>query len=295
MTFSPLVTETEPRYIIFGADAILKYPQILINLLKTRNILPEGAYNMLNRVEAISQKEAEEKATAILEKFKDMFKEQLDQSRVCTTAKHTIETGDARPIYCRTGRTPVFYESAIEEEINKNLSCGIIRPSNSPWSSRIVPVPKPDGSLRMCIDYRPLNKVTVKDKYPIPRIDEILDALAVAKIFSTLDATSGYYQLEVEEQDKEKTAFSWKGGLFEFNRMPFGLCNAPATFQRAMDRILREFSNIFVMPYLDDIIIYSKDAESHKEHVTKILETLKQAGLTLNKKSANFLKPRSKS
>ncbi|KAF9763004.1 Retrovirus-related Pol polyprotein from transposon [Nosema granulosis] len=140
----------------------------------------------------------------------------------------------------------------------------------------------------MCIDYRPLNNVTVKDRYPLPRIDEIMDAVAGARIFSTLDATSGYYQLEVDEADKNKTAFSWRGGHYEFNRMPFGLCNAPSTFQRAMDSILREEREKFTIPYLDDIIIYSQDMDTHKKHVRIVMEKLRNAGITLNKKKCKF-------
>lgn len=294
MTFSPLVTDSEPRYIIFGEDTIVNYPEILIKLLTQKNILPK-AYNVdINSIEIIQPEETDKKSADIMKEYENIFKDTIDQKSVCTTARHIIDTGNSKPIYCRTGIISIFYESAIDEEIKKNLGLGIIRQSNSSWSSRIVPVSKPDCSLGMCIDYRPLNKVTVKDKYPIPRIDEILNALAGAKIFSTLDATSGYYQIEVEEDDKEKTAFSWKRGHFEFNRMPFGLCNAPATSQRAMERILQEFTNVFVMPYLDDIIIYSKDVESHRDLIIKVLESLKQAGIALNKKKCNYSRQKSK-
>ncbi|KAF9760902.1 Retrovirus-related Pol polyprotein from transposon [Nosema granulosis] len=140
----------------------------------------------------------------------------------------------------------------------------------------------------MCIDYRPLNKITVKDRYPLPRTDEILDALSGAEYFSSLDATSGYYQIPVDEGDKEKTAFAWKGGLYEFNRMPFGLCNAPATFQRTMDKILGEERGAYVLPYLDDIVIYSRSLADHERHVLAVLEKLKDAGVRLNRKKCKF-------
>jgi hypothetical protein len=132
-------------------------------------------------------------------------------------------------------------------------------------------VPKPDGSWRMCVDYRALNSVTTRNSYMSPRIDEVYDSLAEAKYFSVLDATSGYYQIAMEERDKNKTAFSFKGRLYEFNRMPFSLCNAPATFQRAMDGIFRKENRKFVIPYLDDIIVYSKTLEDHEKHLKIVL------------------------
>jgi Reverse transcriptase (RNA-dependent DNA polymerase) len=142
----------------------------------------------------------------------------------------------------------------------------------------------------MCIDYRPLNEVTVKDAYPIPRIDEILDSLCGAPIFSTLDATSGYYQLAMNDSDIEKTAFSWKGGLYEFTRMLFGLCNVPETFQEAMDLIFAKEKWMFVIPYLDDIIIFSKNREEHEMHLKIILGKIKAHGLALNPGKCKFYK-----
>ncbi|KAF9761154.1 Retrovirus-related Pol polyprotein from transposon opus [Nosema granulosis] len=141
---------------------------------------------------------------------------------------------------------------------------------------------KSDGKWRMCVDYRRLNKITVKDRYSSPRIDEIYDELAGAKIFSVLDATSGHYQITMEEKDKEKTAFSFKGRLYEYNRMPFGLCNVPATFQRAMDTILRKENRKFVIPYLDDVIVYSKTKEDHSKHLRVVMGKLRAAGISLN-------------
>ncbi|KAF9758233.1 Retrovirus-related Pol polyprotein from transposon, partial [Nosema granulosis] len=227
---------------------------------------------------------------AILEEFRDIFKDEITESVMCNTKLHKIDTGNASPICQKNYRVPVHFETPITEEIVKNLRLGIIRPSNSPWCGRIVPVSKKDGSVRMCIDFRALNKVTIRDKYPLPRIDEILDRLSGAKIFSNLDATSGYYQIGIDEKDKEKTAFAWKGGLYEFNRMPFGLCNAPATFQRAMDEIIGNCFSDFVIPYLDDIIIFSRNETEHLQHLNIVLNKLKASGLALNKKKCNFLK-----
>lgn len=130
-----------------------------------------------------------------------------------------------------------------------------------------MPIKNPDGSIRVCINYRTLNQYTVPDACTLPKIDEIIDSLANAKIFSCLDALSGYYQIGMASRDREKTAFAWNNELFEFTRMPVGLSNAPATFQRAMDRIFQGMKGKFVLPYLDDIIIYSSSKEEHSKHL----------------------------
>lgn len=149
---------------------------------------------------------------------------------------------------------------------------------------------KKNGEYRLCVDYRRLNDVTIKDKYPMPRIDEILDSLSEAKIFTKLDALSGYHQIKMREEDVEKTAFACREGLFEFLRMPFGLVNGPATFQRIMNGILKEHLGKTVMVYMDDIVIYSKTKEQHMKDVDQILQLLKQAGLKLNEKKCEYNK-----
>ena len=143
------------------------------------------------------------------------------------------------------------------------LNKGIIRESTSPWASPIVIVPKKNKKKRICIDYRKLNKVTEKDVYPLPVIDDILEMFDGAKWFSTLDLASGYWLVAVKEEDKKKTAFVTKHGLYEFNVMPFGLCNAPATFQRLRDKVLSRFIGKFLVVYLDDVTIYSQTFDEH--------------------------------
>ena len=144
---------------------------------------------------------------------------------------HRIDVNGARPINRPPYRLSPWEEEIAAAEIKKMLESGVIRESQSPWAAPVVLVKKKDGSVRFCVDYRRLNAVTVRDVYPIPRIDDTLDALATARWFTVLDAKSGYWQVEVAEEDKQKTAFSTRSGLFEFNKMPFGLTNAPATFQ----------------------------------------------------------------
>ena len=170
------------------------------------------------------------------------------------------------------------------------LEKGVIRPSASAWASPIVLVPKRDGSLRFCVDYRKVNSITKKDVYPLPRIDDILDTLSEARYFSTLDLASGFWQIEMDPATREKSAFVTHCGLHEFVRMPFGLCNAPATFQRLMQVVLAglEWKCCFV--YLDDILVCSKTFEEHMEHLRLVFERLRRAGLTLKPKKCCFLR-----
>ncbi|MGL6131243.1 MAG: reverse transcriptase family protein, partial [Fusobacteriaceae bacterium] len=280
MKFSPLVVKKGSNYCIISIDVIVNYPEVVRKQLGMNiNIPIKSKRLMINNV----------LETKCIEEFGDMFKHQIDDMNACKGGKHKIETGDAKPIYQRNFRVPVHYEAEIDKEIKSNYKLGIIRQSKSSWCSRIVPVKKKDGTLRLCIDYRGLNQVTKKDTYPLPRIAEILDKLSSARIFTTLDATKGYYQIELEEADKEKTAFAWKGGLYEFNRLPFGLCNAPATFQRIMDNIFRGCYD-YVIPYLDDIIIFSRSKDEHRLHLRSVMEKLKEAHIYLNKSKCKFFK-----
>ena len=143
----------------------------------------------------------------------------------------------------------------------------IIRKSKNPWASPVVIVNKKDGTQHFCVDYQGLNKTTKIDRYPLSRIDKLLETFRTADWFTTLDLTSGYWQVEMNEAGKEKTAFIIHKGLYEFNVMPFGLCNAPRTFQRLMNFVLQDFLGKFVAVYLDDIILYSKTFEQHIDHL----------------------------
>ena len=147
----------------------------------------------------------------------------------------------------------------------------VISSSKSPWASPIVLVKKKNGSLRFCVDYRKVNAVTRKDAYPIPRVDDTLDALAGSKWFSTLDLISGYWQVKVADEDKEKTAFCTPDGFFEFNVMPFGMSNAPATFQRLMDVVLSGLQWSTCLVYIDDLVIRGKTFEEHLQYLKEVL------------------------
>eukprot|EP00731_Ephydatia_muelleri_P033855 Em0040g5a len=181
----------------------------------------------------------------------------------------------------------------MNEEVRKMLSRGVIRPSSSPWSSPVVMVRKKNGSWRFCIDYRKLNAVTHQDAYPLPRIDATLESLAGSTLFTTLDLASGYWQVEIKEDDKEKTAFSTEKGHFEFNVMPFGLTNAPATFQRLMECILAGLTGEQCLIYIDDIIVFSASFPERLERLTNVFLKLQDAGLKL-KTEKRFVKDYSK-
>ncbi|MEM7494265.1 MAG: reverse transcriptase family protein, partial [Pseudomonadota bacterium] len=176
--------------------------------------------------------------------------------------------------------------SAARKEFNHACcACAeIIEKSESAWSSPLVLVRKKDGSTRCCVDYRRLNEVTLRDSYPIPRIDDSLDALSGARWFSTLDLKSGYHQVKMSAKDKPKTAFSCGSGLWEFRVMPFGLCNAPATFERLMEAVLAGLHWKSLLVYLDDVIVFGSSFAEAQRRLTEVLERFRAAGLKLNPK-----------
>ena len=176
----------------------------------------------------------------------------------------------------------------LKRQIEELMEQGFIRPSVSPWGSPVLFVKKKDGSLRLCIDYRQLNKATIKNKYPLPRIDDLLDQLNGASVFSKIDLRSGYHQLRVKREDIPKTAFRTRYGHYEFLVMPFGLTNAPAVFMDYMNRIFRPYLDKFVVVFIDDILIYSKDEEEHKEHLRIVLQVLKEHKLYAKLSKCDF-------
>lgn len=195
--------------------------------------------------------------------------------------QHSIDTGDAAPIKQRPRRPPRAFIDEEEKIIETQLQMGIIRESTSAWSSPLVYVKKRDGTTRPCVDYRKLNDVTRKDAYPLPRIEDCLDCLGGAQIFSTLDLQSGYWQIDIKEEDRHKTAFSTRTGHYEYVTMPFGLCNAPGTFERAMELIMKGLQWRTLILYLDDIIVMSSTIGEHINRLDEVLGRLGQAGLKL--------------
>jgi hypothetical protein len=184
------------------------------------------------------------------------------------TTHHRIELKPgSKPIYSRPYRAGPRAREAEAAEVQRMLKAGVIEQAHSEWDSPVVLVPKPDGSMRFCADYRRLNALMVKDSYPLPRMDECIDSLGDATIFSTLDCNSGYWQIPVRPEDRDNSTFTSHEGIYRFLRVPFGLTNAPATFQRMVDMILVGLTWKSCLVYLDDIIVFSASLEEHVHHL----------------------------
>ena len=203
--------------------------------------------------------------------------------------QHKIFTGDAAPIKQPPRRVPLASREVTNREVDQMLEIGTVRPSTSPWSSPVVLVKKKDGSVRFCVDYRRLNEISRKDSYPLPRIDDSLDTLSGSEWFSTLDLASGYWQVKMHPDDAEKTAFSTPKGLFEFTVMPFGLVNAPATFERLMEVTLSGLHWQTCLIYIDDIIVFGPDFRTHISRLSEVLNRIRKAGLKLSPKKCKLL------
>ncbi|GJZ53683.1 putative reverse transcriptase domain-containing protein [Tanacetum coccineum] len=190
---------------------------------------------------------------------------------------------DLIPGTAPVARAPYRLAPSEMQELSNQLQelsdRGFIRPSTSPWGAPVLFVKKKDGSFRMCIDYRELNKLTVKNRYPLPRIDDLFDQLHGSSVYSKIDLRSGYHQLRVSDEDIPKTAFKTRYGHYEFQVMPFGLTNAPAVFMDLMNRVCKPYLDKFVIVFIDDILIYSRNKEEHANHLRIILELLKKEKL----------------
>ena len=228
------------------------------------------------------------KVEELFRKYRGVFAAKDDIPGRSRTVLHhiTLDGGHVKAQPYR--RVPWTQMEELRQHIRQLLSKDIIRPSTSPYLSPVVLVRKKSGELRMCVDYRGLNAKTIKDAYPLPRIEESLDALNGAALFSTMDIQSAYYQVEIAEEDRAKTVFTTPVGLFEFNRMVFGLCNAPATYQRLMQNLFRDDIFRVLLVYLDDILVYSRSVEEHIERLEMVFKKLQEQGLKLELKKCKF-------
>ena len=224
----------------------------------------------------------------ILEKHKAMFSGQLGTVHA---TEHRIELKpDTAPIRQQPYRAGPEKREQIREQIAYQLAAGVIEPAFSEWASPVLLAPKKDGTMRFCIDFRRLNAVTIPDTYPLPRMDDCIDSLSHAKVFSMLDALWGYWQIPIAEKDRDKTTFTSHVGTYRYTRMPFGLRNAPSTFQRALDVILSGVRWKICLVYLDDVIIFSRDEKEHLDHLDTVLTLLEDAGIKLKSKKCFFMK-----
>ena len=253
--------------------------------------------NNVNRREQTSQADAKEKSNLTndqqrqIDSLLNEFQELFGQVEVgcATEVEHSIRLPNSNSVYAKPYRIPLAKQEFIREEVFKMQKQGTIRPSTSAFAAPVVLVPKKDGNTRFCIDYTRLNANTVKDKFPMPRIDDLLDKAKDAKFFSTIDLTSGYWQIRMNENDREKTAFITPEGLYEFNVMPFGLCNAPATFQRYMNSVLSGIPGVVV--YIDDLLVFGRTWLEHVSILRLVFERLRHHHLKLKEEKCCFGRP----
>ena len=220
-----------------------------------------------------------------LMQYTDVFQPDLGETDVI---QHRINTGTSPPIRQYPRRLPYAYREETRKQIAEMLDQGVITPSHSPWASPIVLVRKKDGTFRFCIDYRKLNSVTIRDAHPLPRVDDLLEALNGSSIFSTLDLRQGYWQIRMHPDDKEKTAFVTPDGLYEFDRLPFGLSGAPATFDRALEIILSGLQYDICLCYFDDIIIPSTTIKEHCQKLRLVLDRFRTHNLRVKASKCHF-------
>lgn len=231
----------------------------------------------------------------LVTKYSDIFYQEGEPLSFTHQVKHQIRTTDEIPIYARNYRFPEIYRQEVDRQIEQMLADGIVKHSDSPWNAPIWIVPKKaDASgkpkFRIVIDYRKLNEKTHDDRYPLPQIAELLDKLGRCQYFSIIDLKSGFHQIEMDPDSRAKTAFSTPNYHLEFNRLPFGLKNSPATFQRLMDNILRGVANEYCCVYLDDIIVYSVSLAEHLARLEKVFQRLRKANLKIQLDKTEFLR-----
>ena len=234
---------------------------------------PVGPYLCGHQVETIPTLES----VPVVCEYADVFPEDLPGIPPDREVEFAIDlVPGTAPISRRPYRMPSNELSELKQQLGELLDKVFIRPSSSPWGCPAIFVKKKDKSLRMCVDYRPLNEVTVKNKYPLPRIDDLFDQLNGAQVFSKIDLRLGYHQIKVRTEDIPKTAFSTRYGLYEYTVMSFGLTNAPAYFMNLMNSVFMEYLDQFVVVFIDDILIYSKTAEEHEQHLRLVVDKLRE-------------------
>ncbi|KAH0661672.1 hypothetical protein KY284_026603 [Solanum tuberosum] len=274
--------QTKIVHFQFPKEAVLKWKGNIgaprskfISYLKEKKMMSRGYICHLVRVKNIDAEPPTLQSILVVNEFSDVFPEDLPR----LSPEQEVEFGiyvipDTQPISIHPYRMAPVELQELKEQLKDLLEKGFIRPSMSPWGAPVLFVRKKDGSLRMCIDYRQLNKVTIKNKYPLPRIDYLFDQLQGAKCFSKIDLRSGYHQVRVKDKDIPKTAFRTWYGHFEFLVMSFGLTNAPTTFMDLMNRVLKPFLDVFVIIFIYDILVYSRSEDDHANHLRQDLQIL---------------------
>ncbi|GJV47291.1 putative reverse transcriptase domain-containing protein [Tanacetum coccineum] len=264
---------------------------------KAQEYMAKGCQVFLAQISAKKEEDKSEgkqlKDVPTVRDFPEVFPEDLQGLPPVRPAEFQIDLiPGATPVARAPYRLAPSEMKELSEQLQELSDKGFIRPSSSPWGAPVLFFKKKDGSFRMCIDYRELNKLTVKNRYPLPRIDDLFDQLQGSSIYSKIDLRSGYHQLRVREQDIPKMAFRTRYGHYEFQVMPFGLTNAPAVFMDLMNRVCKPYLDKFVIVFIDDILIYSKDKKEHEEHLKAILELLKKEKLYAKFSKCEFWIPK---
>ncbi|CEP10415.1 hypothetical protein, partial, partial [Parasitella parasitica] len=287
------VVKTQNYPIILGMDWLLRADVLLDPVHKTlvgRTDTPQIHSNSLITV-AIDPvlQDLPKEVAAILQLMPHLYN--TDEKQTFTTApvEHRIDTGDARPVVSRGKRLSPKENEVVDEQVEILLAKGVIRASKSPWCANPVVVPKPDGNYRFCTNFRGLNQVTIKDKFPLPRMEDLIDRLLGSKWYHCLDLNSAYFQIPILEEHRCKTAFRSSKGLWEYNSLAQGLCNSPATFARYMENILSSVSS-FTIKYLDDVLCFAQTQEASLEQLKQVLYILNHWNMKLNLKKCQFLK-----
>nr|ABA93462.1 retrotransposon protein, putative, Ty3-gypsy subclass [Oryza sativa Japonica Group] len=291
-----ILLESKDLNVILGMDWLTKFKGVIDCANRTVTLTNEKGETVvyespdapkrgvsLNQIEAEIPVDTVEKNLRELEdipivcEYPEVFPEDLTTMPPKREIEFRIDLAPGTaPIYKRPYRMAANELAEVKKQVDEQLQKGYIRPSTSPWGAPVIFVEKKDKTKRMCVDYRALNEVTIKNKYPLPRIDDLFDQLKGAKVFSKIDLRSGYHQLRIREEDIPKTAFTTRYGLYECTVMSFGLTNAPAFFMNLMNKVFMEFLDKFVVVFIDDILIYSKSKEEHEQHLRLVLEKLKE-------------------
>eukprot|EP00794_Sanderia_malayensis_P019311 gene19311-21235_t len=230
--------------------------------------------------------EERDRLSSLIDRYEDIFATNPKRPQRNTVLEHKIITNISLPVYQKPRHIPAAWENEVDTQVHEMLDNDIIRPSELPWNSPIILVKKKDNSTRFVCDFRKLNDTTKKDTYPLPHIKDLLDKMAGAWYWSTLDAASAYWSMPLHKEDKEKTAFSVPRGTFEFNVTPYGLCNAGASYQRLMDICLSGLPADHILAYMDDIAVYSTTFDEHLKDLETVFLRLRSAGISL--KASNF-------
>ncbi|KAK7918651.1 hypothetical protein WMY93_009935 [Mugilogobius chulae] len=264
-------------------------PSLLVGRIATASDIPEHLQGLVAATSEALSEEQQQRFIQLLPTYQSIFAKNDSDLGYMSAVTHKIDTGSARNIRQPVRRTPLGFQGEEEAHLKSMLEASVITPSASEWALPVFLVRKNDIGVRWCVDYRCLNSLTIKDAYPLPQIEECLSVVGGATMFSTLDLQSGYWQIAVNDKDREKTAFITKWGLYEYTRMPFGLCNAPSTFQRAMELVLRGLQWETLLIYLDDVIVIGNGVDQSLDRLEQVFQRFQSYGLKLKPSKCHLL------